>query len=89
MRIFANGIKKKKTMSTIELEAQKAFLAREILCINDEAVIHNIRLFLKNDTPSVSLQEKPKKRKIGFLEGKAKVTFHEEWSMTPEELEMA
>ena len=29
-----------------------------------------------------------KKRNIGFLEGKAKVIFHDDWSMTPEELGM-
>jgi len=41
-------------MNTIEFEAQKACLARE----------------------------------IGFLEGKAKVIFHDDWSMTAEELGM-
>ena len=67
-------------MSTIELEAQKASLAREILCISDVAVINNLWFVLKGN--------RPQKREIGFLEGKAKVTFHDDWSMTPEELEM-
>jgi len=31
---------------------------------------------------------KSPKRDIGFLEGTAKVTFHDDWSMTPEELGM-
>ena len=67
-------------MSTIELEVQKASLAREILCIDDDAVINNLWLVLKG--------QKTQKREIGFLEGKAKVTFHDDWNMTPEELEM-
>ena len=71
-------------MNTITFEAQKAGLAREILCMEDETVINNIGLMLK----TVSQQKKPQKREIGFLEGKAKVIFHDDWSMTPEELGM-
>ena len=67
-------------MSTIELEAKKASLAREILCINDVTIINNLWLVLKG--------QKPLKREIGFLAGKAKVVFHDDWSMTPEELGM-
>jgi hypothetical protein len=75
-------------MSTIELEAEKAVLAREVLNVNDENVIRNIWLILKDNKPYVSQQEIPEKRDIGFLEGKAKVIFHDDWSMTPEELGM-
>jgi len=71
-------------MNTIALEAQKAGLAREILCMEDETVINNMWLMLK----TVSRQKKTQKREIGFLEGKAKVIFHDDWSMTPEELGM-
>ena len=71
-------------MNITAFEAQKADLAREILCMEDETVINNIWLMLK----TVSQQKKPQKREIGFLEGKAKVIFHNDWSMTPEELEM-
>jgi hypothetical protein len=71
-------------MNTIELEAQKASLAREILNMDDESMIHHIWLLLKN----ITQQEIPKKREIGFLEGKAKVIFHDDWEMTPEELGM-
>ena len=67
-------------MITIELEMQKANLAREILCIDDVAIINNLWLVLNG--------HKTRKREIGFLEGKAKVTFHDDWSMTPEELGM-
>jgi len=70
-------------MSTIELEAQKACLAREILCIKDETIINNVWLVLRDYR-----KEKPQKREIGFLEGKANVFFHDDWSMTPEELGM-
>ena len=70
-----------KNMNSIELEAQKARLAREILCINDVAIINNLQLALRGS--------RPKKREIGFLKGKAKVFFHDDWSMTPEELGMA
>ena len=67
-------------MSTLELEVQKASLAREILNINDVSIINNVWLVLKGHQ-----QPPPEKREIGFLEGKAKVTFHDDWSMTPEE----
>ena len=69
-------------MSVIELEAQKASLAREILCMEDETIVNNMWLMLK----TVYQQRKPQKREIGFLKGKAKVTFHDDWEMTPEEL---
>ena len=68
-------------MSAIELEAQKASLAREILCMDDETMINNMWLLING----VSKRDKPKKREIGFLKGKAKVVFHDDWEMTPEE----
>ena len=58
-------------MSTIELEAQKANLAREILTATDESMIKDLWLFLKR-RKSKAIR---KKRKIGILEGK--VTFNE------------
>ena len=75
----------KNRMNIMELEVQKACLAREILSIQDETMINNIWLMLNS---SVYQQKKPQKREIGFLDGKAKVIFHDDWSMTPEELEM-
>ena len=73
-------------MSTIELEAQKAYLAREILCMHDETMINNIGLMLKGYIPSGYQQEIPKKREIGFLDGKAKIVFKDDFEMTTEEL---
>ena len=73
-------------MSTIELEAQKAFLAREVLSINDENILHNVRLFLKNCYPAVSEQKIPEKRQLGILNGKARIVFHNDFEMTTEEL---
>ena len=70
-------------MSSIEIEEQRTSLACEILNIDDVAMINNIWLMLKGYK-----QLKSQKREIGFLEGKAKVTFHDDWSMTPEELGM-
>ena len=61
---------------------------REILSTTDENMINDIWMFFKSYTPVVSQQKKAKKREIGFLKGKAKVTFHDDWSMTPEELGM-
>jgi len=71
-------------MRTIEFEAQKACLAREVLNIEEQTMINKIWLVLQGSNK----QEKPKKRKIGILNGKAKVTFHDDWEMTPEELGM-
>jgi ABC-type Zn2+ transport system substrate-binding protein/surface adhesin len=70
-------------MNTIELEAQKANLAREILCMEDETIINNVMQLLKT---SVQQQEKQKKRELGILDGKAKIVFHDDWEMTTEEL---
>jgi hypothetical protein len=73
-------------MNTIEFEAQKAYLAREILYMNDEKRLNTMWLTLNEKKRHQ--QKRPRKREIGFLEGKAKVVFYDDWSMTPEELEM-
>ena len=69
-------------MSTIELEAQKACLAREVLSIDDENVILNIELLLKK----YARQDKPLKRQLGVLDGKARIVFKDDFEMTTEEL---
>ena len=73
-------------MSTIELEVQKAGLARQILNMDDENILNNIVLFLKNCHPSVTQQKMPEKRKLGILNGKAKIVFKDDFEMTTEEL---
>jgi len=75
-------------MNTIELEVQKAILAREILTTTNEDLINNIRIAIRNFNYVIPKKEISKKRDIGFLKGKAEVVFHDDWSMTPEELEM-
>ena len=75
-------------MNTIELEVQKAILAREILTTTNEDLINNIRLAIRNFNYVIPKKAISKKRDIGFLKGKAEVVFHDDWSMTPEELEM-
>ena len=75
-----------KYMSTIDLEAQKAYLAREILAMNDENMIHSILLLLHGNN-SVTFQHKyPKQRKLGILNGKAAIEFGDDFEMTTEEL---
>jgi|GEM_PF-1740388 len=75
-------------MSVMELELQKIDLARAILTTTDENIIKNIWLFLKGNNNFVVSQQRvaKKRRKIGILDGKAKIIFHDDWSMTPEEL---
>jgi len=73
-------------MNTIELEVQKAGLAREILCMEDETVINNIWLLLKKRNPVVFQPRMPKKRQLGILDGKAKIVFKDNFEMTTEEL---
>ncbi len=73
-------------MSTIELEAKKAWLAREILNVNNESKLNDLWVALKGYIPITYLQEKSKKRKIGFLDGKAKIVFKDDFEMTTEEL---
>ena len=75
-------------MNTAELELHRANLAREILTTQDENLINNI-LLIVNDYKCVCTENKKnQKREIGFLKGQADVIFHNDWSMTPEELEM-
>jgi hypothetical protein len=73
-------------MNTIELEVQKAGLAREILCMEDETVINNIWLLLKKHNPAVYQQQMRDKRPLGILDGKAKIVFKDNFEMTTEEL---
>ena len=73
-------------MNTIALEAQKAGLAREILCMEDETVINQIWLLLKQCTPTVYQHKMPEKRQLGILDGKAKIVFKDDFEMTTEEL---
>ena len=73
-------------MNTIELEVQKAGLAREILCMEDESVINNIWLLLKKRNPAVFQPSMSKKRQLGILDGKAKIVFKDNFEMTTEEL---
>ena len=63
-------------------EAQKANLAREILCMEDETAINNIWLMLQ----TVLLPKTPEKRQLGILDGKAKIVFKDDFEMTTEEL---
>jgi DNA-binding cell septation regulator SpoVG len=46
----------------MEVEVQKAFLAREILTTNNETVINNIRLFLEGNNGLVVLPRKTAKK---------------------------
>lgn len=72
-------------MSTIELEAQKAYLAREILTTTDERMINNVWLFLSNYNATL-FPKKGIKRKIGILDGKANIRFSDDFEMSTEEL---
>jgi hypothetical protein len=76
-------------MNTIQFEAQKAHLAREILNSTDKVLVDRMWIFFK-EANSFSLPEKKEKakRELGFLKGKAKVVFHDDFKMTPEELGM-
>jgi len=73
-------------MSVIELEAQKAGLAREILCMDDETMINNIWLLVKKYNPVVVQRKMPERRKLGILDGKAEILFKDDFEMTTEEL---
>ena len=73
-------------MSTIELEVHKVRLVRQILGMEDENMLHKIGLLLKGYSPVVSQQEMPEKRKLGILNGKARIVFKDDFEMTTEEL---
>jgi predicted metal-dependent hydrolase len=72
-------------MSTLELEARKAELAREILGESDENRLNEwLALFNKERDALVGTQQQS--RKIGLLDGKAKIVFNDDFEMTAEEL---
>ena len=73
-------------MNMIAFEAQKAGLAREILCVEDESVINNMWLFLKQCKSVVYQQKTPERRQLGILNGKARIVFKDDFEMTTEEL---
>jgi ribosomal protein S20 len=73
-------------MATIKLEAQKASLAREILNLDNETVISRIWTLLKNSDSVIEHQKESKQRKIGLLDGKAKIEFRDDFAITTEEL---
>ena len=73
-------------MNTIELEAQKAWLAREVLNVDSEKMLNNLWIVLKGYNPVVERPKKNEKREIGFLNGIAKIEFADDWEMTIEEL---
>jgi len=77
---------KKYVMNTVELEAQKAWLAREVLNVDNEKMIDSLWVVLKGYNPIVAQRQKNEKRKIGLLDGKAKIVFADDWEMTTEEL---
>jgi uncharacterized protein YllA (UPF0747 family) len=70
----------------MELEVQKASLARQILSMEDENMLNNIVLLLKDWNPVVSQHKMLEKRKLGILNGKAKIVFKDDFEMTTEEL---
>ena len=70
----------------MELEVQKAGLAREILNITDERVINGMWLWLNNYNPNTFFKNISHNRKIGILDGKADIRFSDDFEMTTEEL---
>jgi hypothetical protein len=70
----------------MELEIQKASLAREILNITDEGMISSMWLWLNNYNPNIFFQNISHKREIGILDGKTDIRFSDDFEMTTEEL---
>ena len=73
-------------MSIMELEVQKAGLAREILNITDERVVNDMWLWISNYNPTIFPKKISRKREIGILDGKANIQFSDDFEMTTEEL---
>ena len=74
-------------MSTMELEIQKAGLAREILNTTDERVINDIWLWISNYNQNIFSGNISRKREIGILDGKADIRFSDDFAMTTEVLD--
>jgi hypothetical protein len=70
----------------MKLEAQKAYLAREILTTTDERMINDMRLFLNSYHATQFPEKDTSKRKIGILDGKSNIQFSDDFEMTTEEL---
>ena len=79
-------------VESLIFKAQKADLARAILGLDNKTTLQNMWFVFHQNTPADNQPPTPQKREIGFLEGKAKVIFADEWGesweMTPEELDM-
>lgn len=73
-------------MNTTELEVQKALLAREILTSTDENMINSLLRFFKEYRLENSSKKPTRNRKLGVLDGKAKIIFSDDFEMTTEEL---
>jgi hypothetical protein len=72
-------------MSTLELEAKKAEIAREILSETDDNRLNEWVAFF-NTKRNASVRSHQPKRKIGLLDGKMKIVFSDDFEMTTEEL---
>ena len=69
-------------MNVMALEAQKASLAREILCMEDESVIHDMWLFLKQRSPVLRQQEMSRKRQWDIVRpGKSKLSIEDAYGI--------
>jgi hypothetical protein len=71
--------------NTLELEAQKAGLVREILGETDTDRLNEWLAFF-NKKRNVSVRSHQQDRKIGLLDGKVKIVFSDDFEMTAEEL---
>jgi hypothetical protein len=71
--------------NTLELEARKAELAREILGETDKNRLNEWLAFFKKKK-NVSVRSYRQDRKIGLLDGKIKIVFSDDFEMTTEEL---
>jgi len=73
-------------VETLAFEALKGRVAHAIWGVESKTTLQNVWYVLQQNTPADNQPPQPQKREIGFLEGKARVIFADDWEMTEEEL---
>jgi antitoxin (DNA-binding transcriptional repressor) of toxin-antitoxin stability system len=74
-----------KTISIHEFKTNLSKFEKKILNGEEFVVTHGQKK-KKPVKTRLYLKQKPKRRKLGILEGKATVKFHDDWEMSDEEL---
>ena len=75
-----------KVISAGEFKSKMTFYIKKVMKGEEFVVSYRGKNNTVFKVSPVVKEEKPKKRELGILEGKATVVFHDDWQMSDEEL---